>query len=153
MNVNAMWSQREGIATLVNESPTIVTIFRQKLIPNGMGELTPDPCGEPYSLTVKFRIAHEKKSPPEPGTQNGTFYTSDYNRIATWTWDTDIRSGDAYTDPEIGRRFVFGRVDPLRIFGGIIGYQASIIEAASWRLHKEVKCETTTTGRVTPPRR
>ncbi len=129
MNDAAMWAERDAITALVDESPTNAIIYRDKLVPNGFGGMTTDPYGTPQEYRVRFRIAHDRKQPPEIGSQNGEFFTSDYNRIATWEWDTEIKEGDVYTDPDIQRQFSFGRVDILRKFGGIVGYQASVQES------------------------
>ncbi len=130
MNDAAMWEERDRIKHLVDESPTVTVMFRRKLIPNRLGGMTTDPYGEPAEVIVRFRIAHDRQSPPEIGSQNGAFFTSDHNRIATWEWNTDIKEGDAFTDSDLDKRFVFGQVDALRKFGGIVGYQAPLMEAA-----------------------
>ncbi len=130
MNGIAMWAQRESIASLIRESPTTAIIRRKKSIPNGLGGTTLDPYCEAVDIKVTFRVAHERRQPPEIGAVNGAFFTSDHHRIATWEWNTDIREGDAYMDVDIGKRFVFGLVDALRKFGGIVGYQAPLMEAA-----------------------
>ncbi len=137
MNQNLMWAERDRIKHLVDESPTVAVMFRRKLIPNRLGGMTTDPFGEPEEAIVRFRIAHDRKGPPEIGAVNGAFFTSDHNRIATWGWDTDIREGDAYTDEDIGKRFVFGQVDALRKFGGIVGFQAPLTEGEQIQIQPE----------------
>ncbi len=129
MSEKLMWAERDAITALVDESPIIAVASRKKFVPDGFGGMTADPYGTPQEYQVRFRIAHDRKQPPEVGSQNGEFYTTDYNRIATWEWDTEIKEGDVYKDPDIQRQFTFGRVDILRKFGGIVGFQASVQES------------------------
>ncbi len=130
MNEAAMWAERDAIALLVEESPTTATVNRVVLVPDTInGGLKPDPFGAVETVTVRFRIAHETRTPPTSRVQNDAFFTTNYNRIATWAWNTEIREGDVYTDPDINKQFSFGRVDVLRKFGGVVGHQSSILEA------------------------
>ncbi len=123
--------ERSRIKFLVNESPTIATIKSKShaKIPDGIGGEVEDPFAQKVERTVKFRLAHSTQTVPEVNAVDGGTFTTDYNRIATWAYDVQISAGDTFIDVDIGRQFRFGRVDVLRKFGGIVGYQSTIIES------------------------
>ncbi len=126
-----MWAERDRIKQLVAVSPTTATMVRKstKLVDNGFGKMVPDLFDTGSSVTVTFRLAHDKKAPAvSQGNEQGVFTTNN-NRIATWAWDVDIQEGDTFTDADLGKTFAFRDVDVLRKYGGVIGYQAAIIEA------------------------
>ncbi len=126
-----MWAERDRIKQLVAVSPTTATMVRKstKLVDNGFGKMLPDLFDTGSSVTVTFRLAHDKKAPAvSQGTEQGVFTTNN-NRIATWAWDVDIQEGDTFTDADLGKTFAFRDIDVLRKYGGVIGYQAAVIEA------------------------
>ncbi len=124
-------ASRERIKRIVNTSPTEVLISRKATVLNSRGEKVEDPFSTSTGTIARFRLAHDIKQAPTAEVVNSNTFTTNYNRVATWEWNTDIREGDRFTDPDIGREFEFGRVDTLRKHGGVVGFQSTIREAAS----------------------
>ncbi len=123
-----IWAARDSITFIVNENPSEMTVERvTKYEPDGFGGWLKSRDATPEKKVVRFRLAHDKSRPQILG-NNEQVFNAKLNRIATWEWDTDIQEGDSFASG--GRVFTFGVVDELKMFGGVIGYQAPITSTA-----------------------
>lgn len=130
MNLKQKLKQaRDGIKFTINEDPETLIVYRRKLIDDGFGGLIEDPYNNEKPSIIKGRISHERK-------QHGNYqpspsgFTSNYARYLTVDYETIIYENDFFESERDQKRYKVGVVDPLRKFGGIIGYQAPLLEAA-----------------------
>ena len=118
---------RDGIRRLINENPETIIIYRKELKDDGFGGLIEDPFGDETPHTIKCRLSHEKKFPgnlyPSP-----SGFTTNLSRFILVDHTVTIYEGDLFE--AIDKEYRIGAVDPLLKFGGIIGYQAPLIEAS-----------------------
>jgi hypothetical protein len=119
---------RKGIKFSINESPETGIIYRKSLKSDGFGGLIEDPFGEEEINIIKYRLSHEKKLPGnyEPSPAG---FTSNYQRFILVDYETIIYENDVFESEQAQKRYKIGVVDPLIKFGGVIGYQAPLIEA------------------------
>jgi len=118
--------ERKGIKRLINESPVYLTLYRKPLVSDGMGGFVEDPYSESVQHEIKCRIDHEKKF---PGNTNlaGVGFSTSLSRFILVDWGTEIYEND--TLEEIGKGFKIGAIDPIKKYGGVVAYQAPLIEA------------------------
>lgn len=117
---------RDGVKRLIAESPLTKIIYRKALISDGMGGEVEDPYGDPIQYEIKCRIDHERKFPGNLDVASMGFSTN-LARFILVDWETTIYINDILE--EIGKGFKIGAVDPIKKFGGVIAYQAPLIEA------------------------
>ncbi len=133
MNEAAMWAERDAIARLVEESPTTITIERSTtpLKDDGTGRMIEDRNAVKTinKVSMRIRIAHDRKQPAVSDASHPGVFSTNNNRIATWAWNTDIKEGETFRDEDLDKTFAFRDVDVLRLFGGVVGYQAALIQA------------------------
>lgn len=91
-----------------------------------MGGEVEDPFGDPIPYEIKCRIDHERKFPGNLDLASMGFSTN-LARFVLVDCETTIYIND--TLEEIGKGFKIGVVDPIKKFGGVIAYQAPLIEA------------------------
>jgi hypothetical protein len=125
MNQN-LKQARDGVKKIIKESPENIIIIRQPLVDNGFGKMVPDPFGTPEEHNYKVRISHERRQPGSltPGSAG---FSTNLQRFILTDHLADIERGDIFE--AIGRSWKIGPVDPLKKFGGIIGYQAPLTDA------------------------
>ncbi len=124
---------RKALKKTIAMNPIIVALERTedaKLVDNGFGKMVSDPHAAKKQVVVTFKLAHDKGGSPVIAPANG-FWDSNYDRIAVWAYDTDIREGDTFQHPDIDTTLEFADVDSLREFGGVKGYQAKLRMANS----------------------
>lgn len=117
---------RSGIKALINESPFTVTKSVYPLVSDGFGGMVEDPTGTPVPSTIKIRISHERRQ-TFLNSEKPSGLSTDLQRFAMWAYDVTMEEGDSITGIA-DKNYRIGPVDPLYKFGGIIGYQAKLIE-------------------------
>jgi len=127
INTLALRQARDMIQGIIDESPVSVIVYRDVFIDNGFDRLVADPfhVGAPQNL--RGRISHEKKAVEAVATTSAGLSTA-LSRYFLTNHKTEIREGEVFE--AIGKRWRIGPVDVLRKFGGIVGYQAPLVEAA-----------------------
>lgn len=120
---------RKGIQFSINESPETIIIYRKPLTDNGFDGLIENPFGTETAHTIKCRLSHEKKFPGNLDSSSAGF-TQNLARFILVNYQTIIYENDIFESALSEKSFKIGPVDPLYKFGGVIGYQASLIEAA-----------------------
>lgn len=121
--------RRKAIQNKIKENPTAIITYSKPMVDDWMGGLVEDPFGTPVAEDTRYvRISHEQgmtvpKNGPVPAgisTNLQRFILSDYQTVIT----------EGETFEAIGKEWRIGPVDPLYASGGIIGYQAPLMEAA-----------------------
>jgi len=127
-NKDFLKQARDGVKRLIKESPTKITINRQALVDDGSGDgtLVPDPFGTPEAVSMTVRLSHERRQAPDFEPVQAGFSTNLARFIMT-DYKTEIYRGDYFE--AIDRGWRIGPVDTLIKFGGVVGYQAPLIEA------------------------
>jgi hypothetical protein len=127
--VNQLLKQaRNGVKKVINESPENILIVRQPMTDDGFGNQVPDPFGTPTEHNYKVRISHERGN-PSILTDTSAGMSTNLQRFIMADYQADIEYGDVFE--AIGRSWKIGPVDPLKKFGGIIGYQAPLTDASA----------------------
>lgn len=122
---------RDGVIRLIKESPTDITIKRAALVDDGAGnnKLIEDPYDStPEEITFTVRLSHEQRQAPNYGEVQAGFSTNLSRFIMSRHTDV-IYENDTFLDNGTMKYFRIGPVDPLIKFGGVIGYQAPLIES------------------------
>lgn len=112
----------------INESPETIIFWRKPLVDDGCEGLVVDPFGDPVPYTVKCRLSHERKFPGNYDPAAVGFSTN-LARFILSNWNNPLIEDDTFE--AIGKEFRIGAVDILKKFGGIIGFQAPLIEAVT----------------------
>lgn len=128
MNRLFLKQARDGVYKIINESLDTIIIQRQALIDDGFGGQVPDPFGETETHTLTVRLSHERKYPGTLGETSAGMSTN-LQRFILAGWEDYIEEGDVFETDE--GSWKIGPVDPLKKFGGIIGYQAPLSDAAA----------------------
>jgi hypothetical protein len=119
---------RASIRAKIRENPSSIIILRTPMVDNGFGGEIPDPFGDPIEYVYKVRLSHERKTVAEAETTPAGFSTN-LSRFILADYKAVLIDGDIFD--AIGKSWQIGKVDPLYAFGGIIGYQAPLREAAA----------------------
>jgi hypothetical protein len=117
---------RDGVKKVINESPENILIVRQPMTPDGFGGQVPDPFGTATEHNYKVRISHERGN-PSILTDTSAGMSTNLQRFILADYQADIKHGDVFE--AIERSWKIGPVDPLKKFGGVIGYQAPLTDA------------------------
>jgi hypothetical protein len=111
----------------IKENESSIVINRQDaLVDDGFGGLIPDPNGTPIEIPIKCRIAHERGQVPVNNDSPAGLSTN-LNRFIQTYYTDEIKVNDTFTLD--GLNWQINKVDPLRKFNGLIGYQGVLIEA------------------------
>jgi len=121
--------RRKAIQQKIKENPTAIITYSKSMIDDGMGGLIEDPYGTPVPDDTRYvRLSHEQgMSVPKQGTVPAGVSTN-LQRFILSDYQTVITEGETFE--AIGKEWRIGPVDPLYASGGIIGYQAPLMEAA-----------------------
>lgn len=111
----------------VNINPLTVNISRiTATVSDGVGGQVEDPYGTPVPGSLTVRVCHEKKGPM--GDESSPVgLSTNLGRMIISNYKNKPLQGDII--PFEGINYKVGVVDPLIKFGGLIGYQAPLIEA------------------------
>jgi hypothetical protein len=126
LNQTALEQARDMISRIINESPTIVIIYRDSYVDNGFGDSVPDPFAGGEPVNILCRICHEKKAVEKTAVSVVGLSTA-MSRYMIVKHDVTIRENESFE--ALGKIFRIGPIDRLEKFGGTIGYQAPLIEA------------------------
>lgn len=123
---NGLYQLRQGIKKVIDANPANVVFMRKPMKDNGLGEMVEDPYGTPDATAVRVRISKERRGPEgslpiEVGLSTaGSFYMlSDYQ--------TPIFKNDTFEWSD--RRWRLDAVSRIEQMGGVIAYEAPIIQA------------------------
>lgn len=119
----ALAQARRGIAEKIAINKSVLTISRQPTRVNSAGETVPDPYGTPQSLSRVARVSREQEGPFSYDTTEAGIGAENLARFILFAHTTDIQEGDRFDE------WTVGAVDPIRKYGGLIGYQAKLKEA------------------------
>lgn len=128
MSNPALKQLREGIKRLIRENPSNIIIFRKPMVDDGFGGEVESPSPESVEHNIKCRISHEQEGPVNLGAAPPGFSTN-LTRYIMVDYLTTIYENDSFEESMIDKSFRIGPVDPLIKFGGIVSYQAPLIEA------------------------
>ena len=127
MNETALIQKRKSVQDQISIDPEYIVIYRTVLVDDHEGGLCPDPFGSKDPVNIKCRISHEQSGPNMDQTK-GSGLSTNLSRFINTDYLNIIQQGDQFTD-SLGKSWKIGPVDPLKKFGGIVGYQAPLIEA------------------------
>jgi len=127
-NKQLLKQARDSIKKMIDESPENITIYRKPMVDDGYDGEVIDPYGEGIPNYLKVRLSQEKKyanyerAPVGLSTNLVRYIITDYKSI--------IYDGDTFNS-SFDKEFIIKAVDPLIKFGGLIGYQAPLVEAVT----------------------
>jgi len=121
--------RRKAIQDKIKENPTAIITYSKPMVDDGMGGTVEDPYGTPVADETRYvRISHEQgMSVPKEGIVPAGVSTN-LQRFILSDYQTVITGGETFE--AIGKEWRVGPVDSLYASGGIIGYQAPLMEAA-----------------------
>lgn len=126
MNYQILDQKRKGIQFLINENPESILIFRKTMIPDGFDGFMEDPNSTPDPNNIKCRISKEKRGPEGFG-----IISSGLSVSGSWfilvNHKTMIYKDEPFESRD--RQWRIGAVTQLLEHGGIIAYEAPLIEA------------------------
>lgn len=118
--MNMMLKQaRKGFMNLILEDPQSFTY--------PVSSDPTNPWATKTNRTFTGRISHERSIVPSDSPTTAGVSTSLQKFLSYPYSEIAIQIGDILTDSD-GRKWRIGKPDPLRKFGGIFGYQASLTE-------------------------
>ena len=128
MGISELRQRRAAIQHKIRENPTVITRLMYPMPDDGFGGQIPDPFGTPTEEMLTVRLSHETglsvpKAGPVPAGES-----TNLQRFILADYQTVITEGELFE--AIGKSWRVGAVDPLYASGGIIGYQAPLVEAA-----------------------
>ena len=118
--------QKKAQTQLINVSLEDSTMLVKAQVDNGFGVLVDNPADAGTEVKIKYRVFHEKAGPN--GDKESPAGLSTNLSRAIMTDYKNVPQVNAVITYE-SKKFRIGRVDPLKKFGGIYGYQAPLIEA------------------------
>ena len=122
--------RRKAIQQKIKENPTAIISYTKPMVDDGMGGMIEDPFGDPVAADTRYvRLSHEMSSVPKNGTVPAGVSTN-LQRFILSDFQTVITEGETFE--AIGKEWRVGPVDTLYASGGIIGYQAPLMEAADF---------------------
>jgi hypothetical protein len=128
-NANLLRQARKAIIHKIALSPSTITIISYPLISDGFGGTMPNPMGTAISSSKTVRISHQRNQVPENELKNTGLSTS-LSRFILSDYKTPLTEGTDVSS-YLGKKYKIGAVDSLEKYGGIIGYQAELIEGSN----------------------
>ena len=110
---------RKGLQIVINQNKQTLTL--------DLESDPADPWGTTTNKTFTGRISHERRINNLENNPSGMSTDLSYFLIVDYKVDYLIR-GNIITDSD-GKKWKLGAVDPLKRFGGILGYQSPLEEA------------------------
>lgn len=117
--------KKESIIAKIRENPETILLYRKPMVDDGMGGEVEDPFGVDTEAVLVVRIFHNQSNVPAAETNAAGFGSNLHRSILS----TEIIYENEVFEA-IGMRFRIGKVDPIKAFGGTVGYQADLYEAA-----------------------
>lgn len=127
-NTICLKQSREMIQRLIDENPSIISIWEKATMLNGKGDVVINPNAPSIEVKIKCRISHEVAGTFTIGNVQGAL-TSNLGRYILTNYKTKIISNTSFD--AIDDKWRIGKVDPLWKFKGVIGYQAPLIQAVA----------------------
>jgi hypothetical protein len=121
----ALRQLRDGIASHIAESPSVITISRYPLIDNGFGQMVKDTASIPYVFKSRVRIQHESGGVPKNSVTPAGLGTSMSMYVLT-DHRSPLEEGDTFEAE--GETWTAGPVNKFRKHGGIYKTEAPLIK-------------------------
>lgn len=128
-NANLLRQARKAIMQKIALSPSVINMITTPLVSDGFGGTIPDPFGVPTSVSKTVRISHQRSQVPENETKN-TGLSTNLSRFVLSDYKTLLTEGCEISS-YAGKKYKIGVVDTLENYGGIIGYEAPLIEGSN----------------------
>lgn len=130
MNHNRMKinQARRGIQFTIDESPETVIVYRRAMIDDGFGGLVENPNSDEEAYTITCRLSFERKTVGQLN-QSPAGFSTNLQKFILVNYQTTIYENDTFESNDNYKQYKIGAVQPLIKFGGVIGYQAPLIEA------------------------
>lgn len=128
-NDNLLKQARKAIISKIALSPSIITMISYPLISDGFGGTMPNPNGTAVTSTKTVRISHQRNQVPINELKS-TGLSTNLSRFILSDYKTPLTEGHEVSSHG-GKKYKIGVVDTLEKFGGIIGYQAELIEGSN----------------------
>lgn len=126
MDYRMLDQARRGITKQINENPEAIIVFRKPVTDDGFGGFVEDPHADPVPFSVKCRISKEVRG-PEGFTPNAVGLSTAGSWFILVDWNTIIYKDDIFEARD--RQWRIGSVTQIKQYGGIIAYEAPLIEA------------------------
>lgn len=118
--------EREHIMRHVADNKSIVLVYRKAMVDDGFGGTVENPYDSGTPTTLKCRLFLDKRGPEGyEGNSIGLDAFGSWGILSDYK--NEIFENDTFEAR--GRRYRIGVVTELNRFGGIVGYQAPLIEA------------------------
>jgi hypothetical protein len=119
---------RDGIKQLIDNNPENIVILRKPLKDNGFDMLVEDPFGVPVPTSIRCRISKEARGPETYVPTAAGLKISETFYILV-EHDVQIFVNDKFEARD--RNWRIGPVSQIKSHGGIIAYEAPLIEATT----------------------
>lgn len=126
MNEAALIQQRKAVQQIIDENSVTLRIGRKPLVDNGVGQMVDNPYGIDTITEVKGRIAKQQRFPEGYGVNAAGF-----SIVGSWYLLVN-HNAVIYKDDKFyarDRGWKIGPVAEIVRFGGVIAYEAPLIEA------------------------
>lgn len=128
MQIDRLREKRKAFESKIRENPTDITLSRKAMADDGFGGQVEDPFGAVTQIVLTVRIFRKRGIAVDlKGSPNG--FSTSLERALQTKHDAIVYEGETFS--ALGKSFVVGPVDPIVAFGGIVGYQADLKEAAT----------------------
>jgi hypothetical protein len=117
---------RKAVKLEINASPSVLTGTRQPLVDDGLGNMVPDPLGNPIAITCRCRVAQEHSSVAQSETFNAGLDTA-FSYFVVMAFDDHLETADIVQYQNDSYRLDV--VTSVKKFGGIVRYRARLIPA------------------------
>jgi len=117
---------RLGFQKNIDEDRQSIMIYRKGMIADGFGGLMQDPFGAGTPTTIICRIC-EGRGNPSILTGSPVGLSENLVKYIIVNYKADIQEHDTFDSR--GKTYRIGNVETIVNFGGIIGYQAQLIES------------------------
>jgi hypothetical protein len=126
MDFRALDQARRGIIYQISENPTAIIIFRKPVVEDGFEGYVEDPNGTPVPFNIVGRISKEVRG-PEGFKPNAVGLSTAGSWFLLVDWNTVIYKDDTFEARD--RNWRIGPVTQIKQYGGVIAYEAPLIEA------------------------
>jgi hypothetical protein len=122
----ALDQSRKAIQFHINEDPESIIIFSKPIISDGQGGYVDDPFSIPVPRNIKGRISKEHRF-PDNTQATGVGLTTAGSWYLLVDWKTEIYKDEIFEARD--RNWRIGPVAQIKEHGGVIAYEAPLIEA------------------------
>ncbi len=126
MNYAALEQERRSIKAIIDENPVAVIVWRRPMVADGFGGLVEDPFGELAPTSLRGRVSKTTRGPEDytPAPVGVDLVDPLYFLV---DWQTSIYVNDTFE--AMDRRWRLGPVTRIQQHGGVVAYEAPMIQA------------------------